>query len=172
MTEEDLNPYPLEKKYIEVLYDGPTQARLAAYCVEHGFDCTQTHSGRKVAPEDFGFHTTVWFTTTEHQIPNQSRATRPFTVTPTGFELFGEDQNTLVLLVEGGSYVDRKMPDDYDALMNIRNSFGRTHGMDDQWPAFRPHISLSYVHEGDVLDVPLPDFPLVVNHLNVKPQKK
>lgn len=172
MTEEDLNPYPLEKKYIEVVYDQPTQAGLAAYCVEHGIDCTQTHSGRIVNPEDFDFHTTVWFTTTEHRIPNQSRATQPFLVYPTGFELFGEEKNILVMLIKGGSYVDRQMPDDYDALMNLRQAFGQTHKMEDEWPDYRPHISLSYAHKGDIPDIPLPDFPLVAHWLNVKPQKK
>ena len=169
MTENDLK----EGKYIEVVYDEPTQARLAAYCREQGFDCTQTWSGRQVEPEEFGFHTTVWWTTTKHAILNRSKAIQPFRVEPVGFELFGADQNILVMLVKGGDYVERPMMDpEYDALLNLRNGFGNIYKMQDEWPDYKPHITLSYAHKGEIPDVPLPDFDMVANVMNIKSQRK
>lgn len=168
MTENDL----VEGKYIEVVYDEPTQVRLAAYCEENGFDCTQTWSGRRVEPEQFGFHTTLWWTTTKHGISNKSKSIQPFRVEPVGFDLFGPKRNILVMLVRGGDYIDRPMRDpEYDALLNLRNGFGNTYKMQDGWPDYKPHISLSYVHEGDIPDVPLPDFEMVADVMNIDSQR-
>lgn len=169
MTEEDLK----EPKYIEVVYDDLTQDHLLSYCNQHNFDCSVTHSGRNVSPEDFNFHSTVWFTTTSHVIKNCSKSIEPFRVTPIGFDLFGPDKNMLVLLIKGGDYVDRPLLDpDYDALLNLRNGFGNTYGMKDIWPDYKPHITLSYVYTGDIPNVPLPDFDMVADVMNIKTQQK
>lgn len=172
MLEEDFNPIPLEKKYIEVTYDDETQNRLRDYCNQNGFDLSIKFSGSKQDPEDFDFHSTVWFTTTEHRLQNTSKKTRPFEVKPTGFELFGPKENILVMLVEGGNFIDGKGVDGYDALQQLRDHYELRHGMEDEWPDFRPHITVCYNYDGGIPDVALPDFPLVADTLNIKSQKR
>ena len=146
-----------EKKYIEIVYDPVTQGYLREYCLNHGFDLTTSFDGDTQSPEDFDFHTTVWFTTTEHSMENGSQ-TIDVTVEPSGFDLFGEDENTLVLLVSGKSLTD------------IREYFGNEYGMEDEWPDFTGHITLTYNHNGAIPNISLPDIDLVADTLNIKTQ--
>lgn len=155
MKETDL--LPLEKKYIEVQYDPVTQGYLREYCEENGFDLSTKFNGTKQDPEDFDFHSTVWFTTTEHRLQNQSLGC-DVSATATGFALFGEKENILVLEISSNDLTD------------IRNQYGTEYEMEDEWPEYRPHITLCYDWDGSLPDVPLPEEQLVAKTLNIKKQ--
>lgn len=156
MKEADL--FPLEKKYIEVSYSPVTQGYLREYCERNGFDLSIRFDGSKQDPEDFDFHSTIWFTTSEHRLKNGS-----FDVfvaaKAKNFALFGEQKNILVLEIES------------EGLNNIRDMYGREHKMTDQFPEYRPHVTVCYDWKGDIPDVPLPEEELYADRLNIKTQK-
>ena len=153
-----------ERKYIEVKYDQETQHKLAAYCQKNGIDCTQTWSGRKVEPHEFGFHTTIWYSTSYHSFENRSFQIDPISVVPTKFELFGPNQDILVMLVEDAETSAQSQP-----LLDLRNSYGSLYKMQDAWPDYKPHITLSYNHSGDIPDIRLPNFEIRATVMNIKP---
>ena len=159
MREQDL--IQPERKYIEVQYDPVTQRYLREYCIDNGFDLTVKFDGISTqSPEDFDFHSTVCFTTSEHVIENGSLECN-IKVTPVGFALFGERKNILVLEVES------------QGLTDMREYYASEFQMEDEWPDYRPHITVCYNYDGDdVPEVPLPTKPLVANQLNIKTQKK
>ena len=159
MREDDL--LPLEKKYIEVQYDAVTQGYLREFCEQNGFDLSIKYDGSKQDPANFDFHTTVWFTTTEHRIPNGGHECN-ITATPKGWALFGPNQDILVM--EIGS----------KGLLQLRNSYGEQHAMEDEWPDYRPHITVCYRHKGGLPDWEPQDRieqPLRADRVNVKKQK-
>ncbi len=151
-----------EKKYIEVQYDPVTQGYLREFCRDHGFDLSIRFNGTRQDPEDFDFHTTVWFTTSEHKLANGSFAC-DVSASPTGFALFGEENNVLVMKVES------------EELAQLRDEYGEQYQMQDMWPDYQPHITVCYNWSGEV-----PDFdpatvltePLRADRLNIKTQKK
>jgi hypothetical protein len=153
---------PLERKYLEVQYDAITQGYLREFCLDNGFDLSIKFDGTRQDPEKFDFHSTVWFTETEHQLANGTFAC-DISATPVGFALFGEEENVLVMKI------------DSDDLVQLRNEYGEQYGMQDTWPDYQPHITVCYNWSGD-----LPDFdpatvitePLVADRLNIKTQKR
>jgi hypothetical protein len=160
MREEDI--LPTEKKYIEIQYDEFTQGYLREFCREQGFDLTTRFNGKSQDEEDFDFHTTVFHTTTKHNIDNGAFDIH-MPVTPVGFELFGDNENILVMLIES------------DGLDDIRQHYQAEFDMADEWPDFKPHISVCYDYDGELPTFDPQDFltePLVAGKLNVKSQKK
>lgn len=157
MREEQL--LPSERKYIEVQYNPITQGYLREYCADNGFDLSVRFDGSKQDPEKFDFHSTVWFTTSEHKLKNGTLSVN-ITAAPTGFALFGENKNILVMEIES------------KGLQSIRDHYGSEYGMEDEWPDYRPHITLCYNYTGDLPTVDLPDIPLVADRLNIKTQKR
>jgi|SRR6056297_2426849 len=157
MREDDL--IQSEKKYIEVQYDSVTQGYLREYCEQNGFDLSVRFDGSKQDPENFDFHTTVWFTSSKHKLANQSISFNA-TAQAKGFALLGPDKNILVLEIES------------DDIQEIRDFYGKLHDMQDEWPDYRPHITVCYRWEGDIPDVDLPDMDLKTDRLNIKTQKK
>jgi len=148
-----------EKKYIEVQFDAVTQGYLREYCYDNNFDLSIKFDGSKQSPENFDFHTTLWYTTTEHNLSNR-RMPVSVTATASHFSLFGPDNNILV--------IELNSPD----IEDLRNFYGSMYGMKDMWPDFKPHISLCYNYKGDIPDIPLPDIDLVADVLEIKTQKK
>ena len=156
MRESDLVK---EKKYIEIQYDAETQKNMRAYCDTHGLDLTISSDGLPQSAEDFDFHSTVWFTTSEHQLANQTQAVY-VKASPRSLAVFGSGRPVLVLEINSTS------------LEHIRSQFGEAHNMQDMWPDYNPHITLSYNHDSKTPpNIPLPDFQLVATQLNIKTQK-
>jgi hypothetical protein len=151
---------PSTRKYVAVYYDSQTQTMLEEYCRQNGFDLTKSYSGEDGTPEEFRFHTTVFYTTTEHKIPDSEKPIEG-SVIPVGFELFGEDKNIPVLIVES------------DRLNEIRAEFEQRYRMKDEWPEYRPHISLSYAKDNipDIHSVRLPDFELTFDTIKIESLK-
>ena len=156
MREDDLKTN--KKKYIELQYSPVTQGYLREYCKDNGFDLTTRFNGRTQSEEAFDFHTTIWYTTTSHDINNRSYDVIVEDIVPKGFDIFGE--GILVLEIES------------EQIRNIRGEFGQTHGMEDEWPVYRPHISLSYAWTGAVPEVDMPDGDEIVGGIvHIKDQK-
>lgn len=158
MNENDF--LPEEKKYICANYDPVTQGYLRKFCEQQGFDLSYKWDGSRQDPEDFDFHTTIWFTTTEHRIKNDTYKCN-FEVRPVNFELFGENENILVMEVQG------------DGLQEIRDSYGRAYDMQDMYPTYRPHITVCYNWTDGLPDFEPQEYltePLVVNSYDVKKQ--
>lgn len=149
----------LEKKYVAVQYDNHTQQRLRNWCEQYEFDLSVKFDGSPQRPEDFDFHTTIFFTTTLHSDPNGvyqlDRWLDP-QVWVTGMEWFGENKDVPVLKVYGNS------------INMLRHRF-ETNGYMDAWPDYKPHVSLSYDRRlNRRSDIKLPNFPLVVDHYVIK----
>lgn len=148
-----------KRKYVAAIYDEPTQERLREFCLRYGFDITHDYNGEEIPPEQFVFHTTIFFTTSQHKMSN---AVLPFRtpVIPIGFELLGKEHDVPVFRVES------------ENIRNLRNSFADVYGMQDEWPDFKPHLSLSYKYTGDGNFRILPDFPLMTDRIVIKDQNE
>ena len=158
MREDDLTP--AEKKYIEVQYSDQSQEYLRDYCAEHAFDLTVKFDGDVQSANAFDFHSTVWYTTNTVLVKNSQQSVDITDIVPTGFALFGEDANILVLEITSVS------------LSDIRESLGDEYQLQDQWPDYKPHITLCYSFAGDLPTVALPDGDqLTGTKLNIKSQK-
>ena len=153
MREQDLK----EKKYVEIVYDEMTQNWLRHYCMSHNLDLTVESSGGIQDPEDFEFHSTVFYSTSYHSAENTTYDINVSDVVPTHFSLFGEEQNILVIEVQS------------EQLNTIRHSF-EIKGYQDEWPDYKPHITLCYDYRGDLPEFELPDFNMSADVLKIKRQ--
>jgi 2'-5' RNA ligase len=146
------------KKYVAVQYDDATQKRLRKWATDNGFDLTTGYGGGKQNAEDFDFHTTIFYTTTEHSLPKYVRTIAPSgTAKVVGFEMLGIDNNIPVLKVESST------------IQRLRKHFEDAYGMKDAWPTFKPHVSLSYATSNmpNIKDIKLPTFELTFNQVKV-----
>jgi hypothetical protein len=148
------------KKYIEVQYSDVTQGYLREYCLDNEFDLSTRFNGDDQPVQAFDFHTTVWYTSNSVVMPNYSQDIDINDIEPKGFALFGPDENILVLEI------------DSEQIRSIRDKLGDEYGLEDEWPDYRAHITLSYSFSGELPTVDLPDGTiLAATTLNVKPQK-
>lgn len=145
------------KKYVAVQYDEATQRKLRTWAKENGFDLTTKYDGTKQNEEDFDFHTTIFFTTTEHDIPNHTR-----TIAPGGsakvvdIMMLGVNNDIPVLKIES------------PMVSRIRKHYEDTYSMKDAWPEYKPHVSISYSKElPDTKNIKLPTFELTFNQIKV-----
>jgi hypothetical protein len=145
------------KKYVAIQYDEATQRKLRKWAVDNGFDLTAKYDGSKQNPEDFDFHTTVFFTTTEHSIPNHLKTIAPGgSAKVVGFEMLGMNRDIPVLKVSS-PMIDR-----------LRKHYADAYGMKDAWPEYKPHVSLSYSKNLPSTEtIELPDFDLTFNTVKV-----
>ena len=145
------------KKYVAVQYDEATQRKLRKWAMDNGFDLTTKYDGSTQRPEDFDFHTTIFFTTTEHAIPNHVKTIAPGSIAKVvDIMMLGVNNDIPVLKVES-PMIDR-----------IRKHYEETYGMKDAWPEYKPHVSVSYSKNLPNLEnVKLPDFELTFNQIKV-----
>lgn len=122
-----------------------TQLYLMDWCMQHGFDLTKSYSGDEINPLDFGFHTTVMFSTSSHCLPNINMEIGEFDLQPVKFSVLGE--NTPVLEVFSPK------------LLQLRDVYENQHDMKSSYPDYKPHISLSYNWSGSVEDFTRMPFP-------------
>lgn len=145
------------RKYVAVQYDEATQRKLRKWATENGFDLTTKYDGTKQNIENFDFHSTIFFTSTEHQIPNHIK-----TIAPSGsakvvdIEMFGVNKDIPVLRVESPT------------ILRLRKHYEEAYGMKDEWPDYKPHVSISYSKDlPDMSKVKLPTFELTFNQIKV-----
>jgi len=142
-----LKEFMSKRKYVAVQYDDESQKKLREWAINNGFDLGIKYNGEEQDPEDFDFHTTIFFTTNEVLLRNQEIEQTPTEVIVTGIKFLGENEDIPVLSVSmsGGIEQLRKYYEDL--------------GLKDQWPSYQPHISLSYAKKQvDTTDMKLPDF--------------
>lgn len=150
------------KKYVAVMFDARTESALRAWALSYGFDLTAKFDGTTQAIEDFDFHTTVFYTNNiVYSETGIVPLKRPFKIRPIGFDLLGLDNNIPVMLIA---------PE--DELLEIRHIFEEA-GMEDQWPAYKPHITVSYGYKGQppIENLQLPDFDIIVDRVKISDQK-
>jgi 2'-5' RNA ligase len=145
----------LARKYVAVVYDEETQKNLRKWCKENGFDLTKSYDDLDQSPEDFEFHTTVFYSTNELNIKNEV-IDFDGEVEAKEFKLLGENHDIPVLVVLS------------DDLSILRKTFKQM-GLEDKWPNYIPHISLSYVKKDyDLNTLKLPDFKMKFRKLKIE----
>lgn len=147
----------MKKKYVAVQYDEDTQIMLRNWCRKNGFSLTTKFDGTEQKEEDFDFHTTIFFTTSEHDLKNGlSDVDVSGKIKAVGFDLLGEDHDIPVLKVEG------------EGLRALRKRY-EDMGMKDAWPDWKPHISLSYDRQNvpDVRRIKPPTFPISFDKIKI-----
>ena len=150
------------QKYVAVQYDEATQRKLRAWAEENGFDLSTKYDGTKQDPKDFDFHTTIFFTTTLHQIPNHTKVIAPGgSAKVVDIMMLGVNNDIPVLKIES------------PMVARIRKHYEDTYGMKDQWDEYKPHVSVSYSKDLPDMDkVKLPTFELTFNEIKVDDAQK
>lgn len=135
------------RKYVAVKYDKESQDKLREWAIKNGFNLSVKYDGEAQDPEDFDFHTTVFYSTNEVNLRNRVIKTKPTEVTITGIKFLGEDKDVPVFAIEAK-----------DGIKELREYFENL-GLEDKWPSYQPHISLSYAKEKvDTSKIKLPNF--------------
>lgn len=152
----------MKKKFVGLFFTEQTQKQLCEWAQSENFDLSCSFSGEKQDPSEFDFHTTVYFTESEHVTPVGDTHIEAFKLKPIKYELLGKSNNIPVL----------KIDTDNDRLMQIRH-FYTAQGFKDSWPSFKPHISLSYNWNGrpDISSLKLPSIEIWVNRIQVSNQE-
>jgi 2'-5' RNA ligase len=142
-----LKEFIARRKYVAVEYDDESQKKLREWALDNGFDLTVKFNGEKQEPEDFDFHTTIFYTTNEVPLRNRVMPQSSSEVIITGIKFLGEDEDIPVLSISLSG-----------AIKDIREHFERL-GLEDKWPSYQPHISLSYAKKRvDTDKIVLPNF--------------
>lgn len=142
-----LKEFTAKRKYVSVIYDKESQQKLRDWATENGFDLTKSYDDSDQDPKDFEFHTTIFFTTNEVNLKNKITRQKPTEVTIQGIKFLGENEDISVLKLELSGSI-KELREHYESL-----------GLEDQWPSYQPHISLSYAKEKrDVSKIKLPTF--------------
>lgn len=151
----------LSRKFVSIYYDEETSDKLREYCYENGIDLTKDFDDSNQAPEEFDFHTTIFFSSNESSIPESNQRLNESIVFPDHFEMLGLEKNILVLKVKSATI--RGLRTYYEEL-----------GLEDTWPLYKPHVTLSYNKEikYDLTRLEIPKFELVFNRLVVKDIKE
>lgn len=147
----------MKTKYVAVQYDEATQRKLRKWAKDNGFDLATKYDGTTQPEEDFNFHTTIFFTTSKHNIPNHVK-----TIAPSGsakivdIMMLGVNNDIPVLKIES------------PMVQRLRKHYAETYGMKDAWPEYKPHVSVSYSKDlPDMEKVKLPTFELTFNEIKV-----
>lgn len=148
-----------EKKFVCLYFDEATNKKLMKYAMDNGFNLSVKYDGTSQQPKDFDFHITVYYSSSTHNDPDQDIKLDKFEVKPDHFAALGENHDVPVLKLKNEGQIK-----------NIRDMF-TSQGYTDNWPDYKPHISLSYERKPySFKDMKLPDFPIVVDRLSVRKQ--
>lgn len=138
------------RKFISAFYNDETQDRLRTWCLKNGFDLSVKYSGAIQHPEDFDFHSTVFYSDTKHLDPVPTTFNLDFSAKPISFEYLGENKNIPVIKIQS------------EELSGLRKYCEGQFNMKDSWSGYTPHITLSYDTETpvDLSKLKLPTFKL------------
>lgn len=149
----------MARKYIAVEYDSETRQHMKRWCEANGFDLAYGYNGEPRNPNDFDFHTTVFYSINEAdpKQPNGKHALDKSRAVPVGFKLLGENEDIPVIQLAEEGY-----------LKHLRDHFKRL-GLRDKWDNYIPHMSLSYSRDKvDFSQLTLPTFSLYFDKLVVE----
>lgn len=152
-----LKEFMAKRKYVAVQYDKESQDKLRDWATKNQFNLSVNYNGAEQDPKAFDFHTTVFYSTNESTIRNKKQKLSPAEVTITGIKFLGENKDIPVFAIElsGG-------------IKDIRQEYQEL-GLEDKWPSYQPHISLSYAKEQrDVSAIKLPDFKPKYDKLTIE----
>lgn len=142
-----LKEFMSKRKYVSVQYDKESQDKLRDWATKNGFNLAVNYDGSEQDPKSFDFHTTVFYSTNESNIRNKTIKLPSTEVTIKGIKFLGENEDIPVLAIQVT-----------DGIKELREHFEKL-GLEDKWPSYQPHISLSYAKEQrDVNNIKLPDF--------------
>ena len=142
-----LKEFISKRKYVSVRYDKESQKKLREWAIQNNFDLTLTYGGEKQDPEDFDFHTTVFYSTNESILKNKSTKLQPTEVTISKIKFLGDNEDIPVFAIELTG-----------EIKELRKRFEEM-GLEDKWPDYQPHISLSYARKKINTDnIELPNF--------------
>ena len=152
-----LKEFMAKRKYVAIQYDKESQDKLRDWATKNGFDLSVKYNGDKQDPKEFDFHTTIFYSTNEVNLKNKEQKVKPTEVTITGIKFLGEDKDVPVLSVAVS-----------DGIKDLRQQFEDL-GLEDQWPSYQPHISLSYAKKQiDTSKMKLPDFKSKYDKLTIE----
>ena len=138
----------VKKKFVGLYFTEESTDALRNWALMAGFDLTTKFNGSKQSVLEFDFHTTIFFTNNYVDIANGEYKIEPFTLSLSHFELLGHERNIPVLKINSDNWT----------LQSLRQGFEEM-GFRDEWPEYKPHISLSYNWDGrprmQNLEVPL-----------------
>jgi hypothetical protein len=145
------------KKYVAVQYDVLTQNRLQKWSEDNGFDLSIDYEGNRQNPKDFDFHTTIFYTTSMHHIPNYMKNIAPSgSAKVVDIMMLGVNNDIPVLKIES------------PMILQLRKHYAEVYDMRDEWPEYKPHVSVSYSKIlPNMSKVRLPDFELTFNRVKV-----
>lgn len=151
----------MKRKYIKLIYDDVTQKKLRQWCYEKGFDITQSYSGRNLSPEEFEFHTTIFYSSNESSLSNKTvyldKNQTVYRSEIDSFALLGDDFDIPVIKLKNSGVIS--------VLRELYESIG----LEDEYDEYIPHISISYVRSQYYSkDIELPKFPLVFDKLRIE----
>ena len=152
-----LKEFMSKRKYVAVIYDDESQKKLREWAETNGFDLSINYNDEKQDPKDFDFHTTIFYTTNEVRLKNESARFDPTEVDITGIKFLGENKDIPVLtILPAGD------------IINLRKYYASL-GLEDQWQNYQPHISLSYAKKQmDTSKIKLPDFRPKFNKIVIR----
>lgn len=150
------------RKVVVLLADAATQAAMAAWCTANGFDLGASFGGEPRDPAAFEFHLTLFATVGPSDLPDMAHGIDPIAVEPMGFDAFGAEQDTPVML----TWSSLRLEDMRAVMLDCAAA-------DPTYPDFRPHVSLSYAWDGtpDLDSLVVPDMPLVFDRVEVRTLK-
>jgi len=152
-----LKEFMMKRKYIAVKYDDESQRKLREWAESNGFDLSVKYNGDEQDPEDFDFHTTIFYSTNEVKRRNENTSLDPTEVSITGIKFLGENEDIPVLTISAS-----------DGILNLRKYYEGL-GLEDQWPEYQPHISVSYSKSPvDVKKIEMPTFRPKFNKVTIK----
>jgi len=152
-----LKEFMSKRKYVAVIYDDESQKKLREWAETNGFDLSINYNDEKQDPKDFDFHTTIFYTTNEVRLRNESARLDPIEVDITGIKFLGENEDIPVLTISPSG-----------DIINLRKYYAGL-GLEDQWPNYQPHISVSYAkNQIDTDKIKLPDFKPKFNKIVIR----
>lgn len=144
------------RKFVSLWLDDYSQKKMMNWASGLGFNTRIDYDGNPT--DSFDFHLTVFYTSNTSSITNDSIQLPQTRIIPENFDLLGKALDIPVLKIE------KTAP-----LLFIRNHF-ESLGLEDEWPEWKPHVSLSYKYDGSptIKGLPLPDFPIYVDCLKIE----
>lgn len=142
-----LKEFMSKRKCVSVRYDKESQEKLREWAIQNNFDLSLTYGGEKQDVKDFDFHTTVFYSTNESILKNKIIKLKPTEVTVSKIKFLGDDEDIPVFAIELTGEIEK-----------LRKHFEKL-GLEDKWPVYQPHISLSYAREKINTDnIQMPNF--------------
>lgn len=145
------------KKFVGLFLCKESQRLMSEWCKLNNFDITKNYSGEPT--NNFEFHLTVFYTNNEVMAKNEIMNIKKIPIFFDEYDMLGKEKNIPVIKIQPTN-----------VLLKIRKLF-ENHGFKDEWPSWKPHISLSYNFNGSIKGIPLPNFKIYADTIKIEDQK-